>query len=177
MSKPSADEISQNPAGNTGPVQEVLLVDPGPPLWTTAKELTDFFGDALTVIASIIAIWIFATKQREIRAFAKAISNFVHQNSLAELRLKLETIVNLNASDDEQRAEIVSIFHDICGQIDGSPMLRKKLGELSDKIRAKMSPKRRALTEPDKRSLASELREALRHFDSVDYAEAIGEKK
>ena len=145
--------------------------------WTSTKEITDFAGDALTVVASLIAIWIFVSKGREIRAFANALSSFVHQNSLAELRTKLEQLGNLNATEESHRHEIVSIFHDICGQIDGNPHLKSKIGDLCNRIREKTGPKRRPITEPEKRSFVSELRESLRHFDASDYAAAMGEYK
>lgn len=130
-------------------------------------------ADIGTIAASAIAVWIFLTKRAEISSFIRTISTFVHQNSLAELRVKLEKLNDLNASDPISRTEAVSLFHDICGQIDGSPLLKPRLSDLCDRIREGTAGRR--LTEPLKRSLVSELRESLRHIDLSDYAENMRE--
>lgn len=139
------------------------------------KGTIGVLADLGTIAASVLAIWIFIAKRAEIRAFVKAITTFVHQNSLAELRVKLEKLNDLHAADPDSRAEIVGIFHDICGQVDGSPVLRAKLGDISSRIRQATSG-RRQITEPQKRSLVSELRESLRHLDVADYAESMREE-
>ncbi|MDR6993251.1 hypothetical protein [Luteimonas sp. 3794] len=130
-------------------------------------------ADIGTIVASAIAVWIFITKRAEITSFIRTISTFVHQNSLAELRFKLEKLNDLNANDPASRAEAVSLFHDICGQIDGSPLLKPRLSNLCDRIRDGTGGRR--FNEPLKRSLVSELRESLRHIDLSDYAENMRE--
>lgn len=141
--------------------------------WNNTKQFASFMSDLFTIIASGIAIWIFITKRSEIKSFAATITSFVHQNSLAELRLKLELLGNLNASDQQQRAEIVAIFHDICGQIDGNPVLREKFSDFTARVR-KATDRKRTLAETQKRSFVSELREALRHLDVKDIAQYMG---
>ena len=142
-------------------------------MWRAIAEVAgatlNVVADVGTIVASAIAIWIFLTKRSEISAFIRTISTFVHQNSLAELRFKLEKLNDLNANDSTSRAEAVSLFHDICGQIDGSPLLRPRLSELCDRIRDGTLGKR--FNEPLKRSLVSELRESLRHIDLSEHAE------
>lgn len=140
--------------------------------WEWAKFAVDVLAAIFTIAASGIAVWVFLFKRDDIRAFLKVVKNFVHQNSLAELRMKLEKLNDLNASDPQGRDEVIGIFHDICGQIDGSPMLRDKLGNLSARIR-RATTGRRLITDPQKRSLVSELRESLRHLDVADYADAM----
>ena len=131
-------------------------------------------ADILTIVASLLAIYIFLTKRSEIASFLKTISTFVHQTSLAELRQKLETLSHLNAANAEDLPEIVALFHDICGQVDGSPILAQKFADFAQRVR-KSTGKNRTLSEPHKRAFISELREGLRHLDVSSYADSMGE--
>ncbi|BAV97543.1 hypothetical protein bcgnr5371_60630 [Bacillus cereus] len=143
--------------------------------WDGLGKAIEVLADVGTIIASGIAIWLFATKQSELRALIRAITNFVQQSSLAELRLKIETLGDLHAANETHRDEIVEVFHDICGQIDGNPILRHRLQDLSSRMRQATGNARRPITEPLKRSLVSELRESLRHLDANNYTEAVEE--
>lgn len=102
----------------------------------------------------------------------RAIANFAHQGSLGEIRQKLDVIASLRASDDQD--EIISVFHDICGQIDGNPKLKDHFDTITKKVR-RQAGGRLALTEPQKRALVSELREKLRHSDVSNIADAMGD--
>jgi hypothetical protein len=144
-------------------------------LWAGIGTLVEVLADIGTIAASGIAIWLFITKQSELRALVRAVTNFVQQSSFAELRLKIESLGDLHAADNDDRGEIVEIFHDICGQIDGNPVLKSQLKDLSSRMRQAAATGRRPISEPHKRALVSELRESLRHLDVKDYTDAMRE--
>ena len=138
------------------------------------KEFISVVADLFAITASGIAIYIFLAKGVELRAFLRTISNFVHQSSLAELRQKLERLSELNATDAQQAQEIVNVFHDVCGQIDGNPLLREQFTDFADRTR-KATGGKKQITEHQKRALVSELRECLRHLDVATFAESMGD--
>lgn len=136
------------------------------------ERVVAFLADIATVAAAALAFYLFFAKGSEIRAMLRAVANFAHQSSLGEIRQKLDLIASLRAQDDQE--EIISIFHDICGQIDGNPRLKDHFASLTERVR-KLSGARRPLAEPLKRSLVSELREKLRHSDVSNIADAMGD--
>jgi hypothetical protein len=138
------------------------------------KEALSIASDIATVAATTLAFYLFFAKGSEIRAMLRAVANFAHQSSLGEIRQKLDVIASLRAQDDQD--EIVSVFHDICGQIDGNPRLKSHFASLTERVR-KASNQKRSMSEPQKRSLVSELREQLRHSDISNIADAVGDKK
>lgn len=144
--------------------------------WSVLHGAIQIGADLATIAASGIAVWLFVKKGPEIGDFLKVIKNFVHQNSVAEMRIKLEQLASLHASNADNTTEISSLFLDICGQIDGNPYLSSKLSELCSRMRLANTGKR-PIKEPYKRALVSELRESLRHLDVASFAETIGEKK
>ena len=133
----------------------------------------NFLANLLTIAASGIAVYLFVFKRQEIRSAFEALTAFAHHASLTELTQKLESLNSLNARDDEQRAEIIAIFHDICGHLEGNPKLRSPCAAIGVKIRKGTGSK--GFGEPLKRSLVSELREYLRHISAGSFAAAIGD--
>ena len=140
--------------------------------WQVFEKILAISADVGTIAASILAFYLFLAKGSEIRAMVRAIANFAHQGSLGEIRQKLDVIASLRVLDDQE--EIVSVFHDICGQIDGNPKLKDNFDALTRRVR-KHAGARLSLTEPQKRALVSELREKLRHSDVSSIADAMGD--
>lgn len=136
------------------------------------EKVLSILADLGTVAASLLAFYLFFAKGSEIRAMLRAVANFAHQSSLGEIRQKLDLIASLRVRDDQE--EIISVFHDVCGQIDGNPKLREHFEVLTRRVR-KQAGGRQDLTEPQKRSLVSELREKLRHSDVSNIADAMGD--
>jgi len=136
------------------------------------EKVLSILADLGTVAASLLAFYLFFVKGSEIRAMLRAVANFAHQSSLGEIRQKLDLIASLRVRDDHE--EIISVFHDVCGQIDGNPKLKEHFELLTKRVR-KQAGGRQDLTEPQKRSLVSELREKLRHSDVSNIADAMGD--
>jgi len=136
-------------------------------------EFVNFLGDLFAIAASGIAIYLFFFKRNEIKSAFDALTAFAQQASMFELTQKLELINSLSARDDEGKDEIIAIFHDICGHLEGNPKLKHSCAAIVVKIRRVTNSK--SFGEPHKRSLVSELRESLRHISAGTFASAIGE--
>jgi hypothetical protein len=141
--------------------------------WNSAKDLIDTFADLLTIIASSIAIYLFIAKRKEVGAVFTALAATANQGSMADLRAKLDRLNDLNATDPDQRIEVVNICHEVCGHIDGNPAFAKSFGDISSKMKDSVSNKRKPITEPQKRALVSELRESMRHFNTTAIVDSI----
>jgi len=138
-------------------------------------DVIQLMANLATIAGALLAFYLFISTGPQIRSFFRILKNLAHQSSLAEIRHKLELLNALRATESQD--EIVALMHDVCGQIDGSPMLREQFSELTDRIRRTTSGKR-AISEPMKRSLISELRERLRHSDTENISDSIeGAKK
>lgn len=146
-------------------------------MWEVIDKTISVVADMFTIGASGIAIFLFFFKRNDIGAFFRAVVNFTNQTSLAEVRQKLEELSSLNAADVTQAAEVASIFHDICGRIDGNPQLNARFSDFAIRVRRATGNTKRPISEPQKRALVSELRECLRHLDAVNYSEAMGDFK
>ncbi|PTS71882.1 hypothetical protein DBR33_01275 [Stenotrophomonas sp. HMWF022] len=136
------------------------------------EKVLAVLSDIATIAAAGLAFYLFFAKGSELRAMLNALANLAHQSSLSEIRQKLDLVASLRVQDE--REEIVSILHDVCGQIDGNPKLKDAFSELTDRVK-KASSTRRVLTEPQKRSIVSELREKLRHSDVSSIAGVMGD--
>lgn len=136
------------------------------------EKVLSISADIGTILATGLAFYLFLAKGSELRSMLRALSNIAHQGSLGEIRHKLDVIASLRVQDDQE--EIISMFHDICGQIDGNPKLKGHFDEIAKRVK-KHAGGRPSLTEPQKRALVSELREKLRHSDAMDIADAMGD--
>jgi len=145
--------------------------------WKLTKDVVNALADLLTIAASGIAIYLFVAKRKEVGAIFKALAATANQGSLADLRAKLDRLNDLNATEPSARIEIINICHEVCGHIDGNPAFAKSFAEVSSKIKATASNKRKPITEPQKRALVSELRESMRHFNTITIVDSIKESQ
>lgn len=143
--------------------------------WMLAKDVINALADLLTIAASVIAIYLFVAKRKELGAVFKALAATANQGSLADLRAKLDRLNDLNATEPSALVEVVNICHEVCGHIDGNPAFAKSFAAVSSKIKISVSNKRKPITEPQKRALVSELRESMRHFDTAALVDSIKE--
>lgn len=143
--------------------------------WNLAKDIVNAFADALTIVASGIAIYLFLSKRKELGAVFSALAAMANHSSMSDLRAKLDRLNDLNATDPDDRIEVINICHEVCGHIDGNPAFAKSFAEVSVKIKDAVSNKRKPITEPQKRALVSELRESMRHFNTVAIVDSIKE--
>lgn len=123
------------------------------------KEVLSISDNIFTIIASGIAIYLFLFKRNEISKAFKTLVTYSSQISLTELKFKLERLNELNYENLDEKKEIVNIFNDIVGQLQGNKMLSEKCESILNKLKKAIS-KNSGLTEPKKRSLVSELRES-----------------
>ena len=134
------------------------------------------FADLFTVIASGIAIYLYIFKRDTISSAFKVLVNYSYQITLSELRAKLERLNDLNENEPTHVEQIINILNEIVGQIRGNKNLRHEFEDVLEKI-SELAENPKGLTEPKKRSLVSELREGLRHYDVNSYKDMMEDKK
>ncbi len=138
-------------------------------------EAISFASNLLTIIASGIAIYLFATKRNEIGSAFKVLINYAYQTTLAELNQKLERLNEYNANEPSEIDEIRNILNEIAGQIRGNSRLSEHAPNLANRFEALAVSKK--LTEPSKRSITSELREVLRNVNIDSFEEIMRKEK
>lgn len=132
----------------------------------------NFSANLLTVIASVLAIYVFFKSKDKIASALNALVNYSIQLTLYELKYKIERLNDYTANDKEQLLEVANILNEIEGQINGSKILHSALAEQLVKI-SNFTTTPRLLTEPKKRSLVAELREKIRYIDMSNYHNII----
>lgn len=140
-----------------------------------AAAVVSVIADALTIVASAIAIYIFCTKRRELSTALRLVIDYAHQLSLSEVKEKLERLNDYNANNPEGAEAVTNIIHEIIGQIRGNAKLRGQFAELLLDLEKLVSSKSK-LTEPRKRRVVAELRERLRHVNVENLDGNGGEK-
>lgn len=127
-------------------------------------KATTFIADLFTIGASGIAIYLFITKRNAISAVFSLLINYTYQLTLSELKEKLELLNEYNANDDTEIEKVISLFHEISGQIKGNDKLKDRFVDITKKIEDLVSNKKR-LNDARKRGLIAELRERIRHLN------------
>jgi hypothetical protein len=140
----------------------------------TILRIVTAIADVFTIAASGIAIYLVIAKRHVISSVFRVLLSFSSQITLIELKTKLERLNDLNVNDPDQKITVINVLHEIIGQIRGNKNLLKQCEGLISRIATVCEDKRR-LTEPNKRSLVSELREQLRNIDVQNYSDIIGE--
>lgn len=143
-------------------------------LYLIAADAVEVAADIFTIIASGIAIWIFVFHRDTFKSVIRVLLNYAYQITLTELISKMDSLNDMNADDNDKRQEVINILNDIRGQLRGNKYLKDRCGDIVNEIDT-YAGTRRKLTEANKRSLVSELRETLRHVDIEKYNQAIGE--
>jgi hypothetical protein len=124
----------------------------------------NLLGNISALAASSIAVIIFFKNRKKIGNALNAIINYSTQLTLTELRFKITKASELNANDINQKEEVLNIFHDVYGQINGNNKLQSPLADFLKKIDEYiLDPK--LLNEGTKRQVLSELNEKLRNID------------
>jgi hypothetical protein len=127
-------------------------------------------ANTFTILASGLAIYLFATNRGKVSAAFQLLLNYSFQSTLAELKEKLERLNEYNANEPTDQSEIRNILHEIAGQIRGNPRLLAAAPQLAMKIETLAHSKK--LSEPSKRSIVSEVREQLKNIQ-VNNIESI----
>ena len=131
-----------------------------------------FFADFLTIIASLIAIYLFFFKSDAIKSIVHLLLNYSYQMSLSEIKERLERLNDYNGNDPEGFEAIKEILSDLNGQIKGNSNLRIHLSEILDDIERLLKHKQAS---PNfnlrKRAFTSELREKIRGLNIQNYDE------
>lgn len=131
-------------------------------------KITGFISSILAAFAAGIAAYLFFFKRKPIISIFRLLINYSMNLSLTELKTKLEKLNEFNANDSQQIEDMLNIFHEIIGQIQGNSVLKEKCDTILSKIKNFVnSPK--LISEPRKRSLVSELRENLRNLELETY--------
>ena len=132
------------------------------------SDVVGFLANALTVVASSIAIYIYFCKKEEVKLLFKVLVNYSYQTTLSEIKEKLDRLNEYNANEPTDIEEIKNLLHEIAGQVRGNEKLQRIQPNLVARIEAFANTKR--ITEPHKRSLVSEIRELLKNLnvDSIE---------
>lgn len=133
-------------------------------IWATVN----FLFDLIKTAASGMAIYVFLFQRDKIKSVFSLLVNYAFQTTLAELYRKLDDLNDLTADDVKGKKEILNLFADIMGQVNGNEVLSAKCGPLCTKISGFIG-KPGTLTEPQKRNVVSELRETLRTLAIENY--------
>lgn len=139
-----------------------------------AVDIFSILGNTFTIVASGIAIYLFLTKRSEITAAFRLLLSYSYQTTLSELKEKLERLNEYRATDPKDISEIKNILHEIAGQIRGNAKLHAAAPDLARRCEALASGKK--LTEPNKRSLVSEIREVLKNLNVTNIEDFTGNK-
>ena len=135
-------------------------------------KITGFISAILGAFAAGIAVYLFLFKRKPIMSIFRLLINYSMNLSLTELKTKLEKLNEFNPSDSQQREDMLNIFHEIIGQIQGNSVLKEKCDTILSKIKNFVNiPK--LISETRKRSLVSELRENLRNIELDTYDSII----
>lgn len=126
-------------------------------------------ANVFTIVASGLAVIVFAANRNKLSAALKLLLNFSFQTTLTELKEKVERLNEYNANEPDDLAEIRNILHEIAGQIRGNVRLREAIPQLATKI--EMLAQSKKLSEPSKRSVVSEIREQIRgiQINNIDH--------
>lgn len=135
-------------------------------------DAVSLVANALTIVASAIAIGVFVFKRKDLSAALSLLLNWSYQTTLSDITGKLDRLNEYNASEPTDQPEIKNIFHEIAGQIRGNPRLLHAAPQLPDRIEALSAGKR--LTEPNKRSMVAEIREVVRNLQLRAIDEDLG---
>lgn len=132
------------------------------------SKTISLISNIFTIGASGIALFIFFFKREQISIALNLLLNYSTQLTLSEFKSKLDRLNHFNASDNEQKVEVINILHEIEGQIKGNSFLKDNLTEVMLVLRGFIK-RPQSLTEPKKRSLVHELRENIRNLDMNAY--------
>ena len=132
----------------------------------------NLLANLLTIVASGVAIYLFASNRDKLASALNAIVNYSIQLTLSELKYKVERLNDYTTNDKDQLIEVINILNEIEGQINGSKILESALSEQLTKI-SNFTSSPRTLSEPKKRSLVAELREKIRYIDVSNYRKII----
>ncbi|WMB73644.1 hypothetical protein RA178_03195 [Shewanella oncorhynchi] len=124
-------------------------------------------------MASSIAIYLYFTKKESIGSIFTMLKNYAYQQTLSELKEKLEKLSDYNAKDSIHHEQIINIVNDIVGQMNGNDHLKVHFKVIITRFERMISERDR-LTEPLKRSLVAEFRERLRHLNVENFDEIVG---
>lgn len=120
--------------------------------------------NVLTIAASGIAIYLYFTQKEKISNAFNTLLNYSRQLTLTELQSKLDRLNDLNANNAEHKPAVINILNEINGQIKGNSKLKETFSEILDDIEPYCSQKS-TITEPNKRSIVSQIREKIRSYD------------
>lgn len=123
-------------------------------------QITGFFANVLTILASCLAIYIFWTNRGQISQVLKDIASWRVHASVQEVTHKIVKLkeVNIEKSPDEARI----LLSELIGQLNGVPEFRPELDGLIKKLRRLSTDKIPVNTK--KQELLSELTERMKNI-------------
>lgn len=98
-------------------------------------QIVTFIDSFLSIILTSIGIILLITKRKSIDKMFKFITNYSLQNTINELRGKLDLLNAYSADNKRHRNEIITIFHEIDGQIEGNRFIRDNFSDARIKLK------------------------------------------
>ena len=136
--------------------------------WNCLDLWLNMVGNALTIIASSIAIIAFLKNFKKISEALDILLGYSTHLTLIEIKFNLERMNDNHAGIEEQHERLLLILSDIRGQIKGSRILQIPLNEMLIQIDGFMNDPV-TLNEYVKRTFVSELRGKLSELNLSVY--------
>lgn len=138
--------------------------------------LVTFIDSVLSITLASIGLYIYITKRKSIQRLFKLLTNYSLQNTISELNRKLDELSNYSAEDRNiGRKEVLGIFHDIKGQIEGNRFLINEFIKDFEEFEEYFDGTKK-ITDADKRRMASRLREKLKTLNLETYSDLVGKE-
>lgn len=141
------------------------------PDFKSVSEVASFVANCFTIVTAVIAIYVFKVKGPALAAALTLLLNFSFQTTLGELKEKLERLNEYRAHDAVDNIEIVNIFHELLGQINGNARVSNAMPDVVIKLEKMLT---REITEPKKRAMISLIREKLKTMNVESATDMTG---
>lgn len=147
-------------------------------IWNILYVGFAFISSLLTSIVSGIGLAVLIRKRKSISKFFNVFVNYSLQNTVSELDHKLN-VLNLydlsSSNTPDARDEVIGIFSEIIGQIDGNEFLSDKFEREKENILAYINDPE-SLNQARKRYLMSLIREKLKSITLKVYKDQAREE-
>ena len=139
-------------------------------------QIFTFIDSVLSIALTSIGLYLYITKRKSIHKLFKLLTNYSLQNTISELNGKLDELSNYSAEDRTVgRKEVLGIFHEIEGQIEGNKFLKNEFVEDFEEFKEYFDGTKK-ITDADKRRMASRFREKLKTLNLETYSDLVGKE-
>ncbi len=138
-------------------------------------KIITLLDSVVSILVGGIALYVYFFKRKYIASLIHILLNFSVQDSITELKIKLDNLNYFNADSNEHRSKVIYIFGDIEGILKGNPILASEFRDIIQILSGYMDNPN-SLKETKKRSLISETRGRLDNINIINYVKLLGDK-